>query len=211
MLRAELVKAQEYAAKATAGDDKRPSPDLKLEALGRVLRREVPLLVTAHRAYDLLAALRLAKEFNIRIVLDGASESYLVVDEIKAAKVPVILHATMQRSSDDAENLSMETAATLRKAGIPVALQSGYESYVPKTRVVLFEAAMAAANGLSFEEALGTITIEAARIIGVAERVGSLEAGKDGDVVLFDGDPFEYATHVTGVVAGGAVLDQPTH
>jgi imidazolonepropionase-like amidohydrolase len=151
-----------------------------------------------------------AKEFDIRIILDGAAESYLVTDQVKAANVPVILHATMTRPGGEAENLSMETAATLRKAGIPVALQSGYESYVPKTRVVLFEAAVAAANGLSFAEALGTVTIEAARILGMADRVGSLEAGKDADLALFDGDPFEYTSHVTAVLIDGRVVsDRP--
>ena len=116
----------------------------------------MPLLVTAHRANDIVTALRLAKEFDIRIVLDGAAESVpRRSTEIKAAGVPVIVHPTMSRAGGDAENLSMETAAKLREAGIPVALQSGYESYVPKTRVVLFEAAVAAANGLTFDAGAG--------------------------------------------------------
>jgi imidazolonepropionase-like amidohydrolase len=97
-------------------------------------------------------------------------------------------------------------AATLQKAGIPIALQSGYESYVPKTRVVLFEAGLAAAHGLSFSQALAAITIDAAKIIGVADRVGSLEVGKDADIAIFDGDPFEYTTHCTGVVIDGQVM-----
>jgi hypothetical protein len=88
----------------------------------------------------------------------------------------------------------------------PVALQSGFEGYVPKTRVVLFEAAMAAAYGLPFEQALATITIDAARILGIADRVGSLEAGKHGDVVLFDGDPFEYTSKVCAVIIEGQVV-----
>ena len=106
--------------------------------------------------------------------------------------MPVIIHPTMTRAFGEHENLSFETAAKLVAAGMPVALQSGYEAYVPKTRVVLFEAAVAAANGLSFEQALKTITIDAAKILGIADRVGSLEVGKDGDVALYDGDPFEY-------------------
>jgi len=87
-----------------------------------------------------------------------------------------------------------------------VALQSGYEGYVPKTRVALFEAAIAAANGLDTEAALATVTIDAARILGVDERVGSLQAGRDGDVAIFDGDPFEYTTHCTTVVIDGRVV-----
>ena len=92
------------------------------------------------------------------------------------------------------------------KAGIQVALQGGYESYVPRTRVVLFEAAEAAAYGLSFEDALALITIDAARLLGIEARVGSLEPGKDGDLALYDGDPFEYTTHCTGVVIDGVVV-----
>lgn len=211
MLRAELLKAQDYIAKQkAAGNDpsKAPSRDIRMEALARVIRGEIPLLVNVHRAHDIMSALRVAKEFGIKIVLDGAAEAYLVMDQIKAAGVPVIIHPTMYRAAGDAENLSMETAAKLRRAGIPVALQSCYESYVPKTRVVLFEAAIAAANGLSFEEALATVTIDAARILGIANRVGSLEPGKDADVVLFDGDPFEYTSHVTGVIINGQVASE---
>lgn len=208
MLRAELIRAVEYNQKqTTAKADARPTRDLRLEILAQVIKREMPLLITAHRARDIASALRLAKEFNIRIVLDGASESYLLTNEIKAAGVPVIVHPTMFRSSGEAENLSMETASTLKKAGIPIALQSGFEGYVPKTRVVLFEAAAAAANGLSFQDALATITIDAARLLGIQNRVGSLEAGKDADVAMFDGDPFEYTSHVTGVIVGGQVTD----
>jgi len=96
----------------------------------------------------------------------------------------------------------------LKKAGIPFAFQSGFESYVPKTRVVLYEAGVAAANGLTFDEALAAATLDAARLLGIADRVGSLEPGKDGDVVLYDGDPFEYTSHVVGVVIQGEVVSQ---
>lgn len=208
MLRAEFFKAREYDAKQTAKEDQKPARDLRQEILARVLKRELPLLVSAHRAQDIITALRLAKEFNIRIILDGAAESYLVMDEIKAAGVPVIVHPTMYRAGGEMENLSMETAATLRKAGIQVALQSGYETYVPKTRVVLFEAAAAAANGLNQEEALATVTTEAAKILGINNRVGSLESGKDADLALFDGDPFEYTSHVIGVIINGQIVSE---
>jgi imidazolonepropionase-like amidohydrolase len=207
LLRAELLKAKDYAAKQAGPEDKRPARDLRLEALARVLKKELPLLVTAERVTDILAALRVADEFGIRLVLDGAAESYLVLDRIKAAGVPVILHPTMARAGGERENLSMETAAVLRKAGVRFALQGGYETYVPKSRVVLFEAAIAAANGLTPSQALDAITIDAARIIGIDARVGSLEPGKDGDVALFDGDPFEYVTHVTQVVIDGVPFD----
>lgn len=209
MLRAEFLKAKEYDTKQTsAKEDQKPARDLRQETLVRVLKREIPLLINAQRAQDIISALRLAKEFNLRMILDGGAESYLVIDELKAANVPVIIHPTMYRAGGELENLSMETAATLRKAGIPVALQSGYETYVPKTRIVLFEAAAARAHGLSQEEALATVTTDAAKILGVDKRVGSLEVGKDADVVLFDGDPFEYTSHVVGVIINGKVVSQ---
>ncbi len=222
MLRAEFLKAQEYerkravsagakgrdakAAAAASRDQRPPDRDLRLEMVARVLKGEVPALVTAHKVSEILAALRLQKEFGFRLVLDGAAESYLVVDEIKAAGVPVILHPTMARHRGALENATLETAKTLKDAGIAIALQSGFEGYVPKARVVLFEAAMASAYGLSFEQALAAVTIDAARIIGQDRRLGSIERGKDGDLALFDGDPFEYTTHVCAVVIQGEVV-----
>ena len=116
--------------------------------------------------------------------------------------------ATMMRAVGEAENLSFETASKLAEAGIPFAIQSGYESYVPKTRVVLLEAGVAAGHGLTFDQALRSITIDAARIIGVDDRVGSLEVGKDGDVAIYDGDPFEYTSHCVGVVIEGNVVSE---
>jgi imidazolonepropionase-like amidohydrolase len=176
--------------------------------LARVLKREMPLLVTAHRARDILSALRVAEEFGIRVVLDGAAEAYLVKDELKRAGVPVIVHPAMYRSYGETENLSFETASVLKAAGIPVALQSGFEGYVPKTRVLLFEAAVAAANGLGLEGALAASTIDAARVIGLEARIGSLEVGKDGDLALYDGDPYEYTSHCVGVVIDGDVVHE---
>lgn len=204
MLRAKLLAAQEYEQKQAAAEGaEKPARDLELESLVLVLRSQVPLLVTVDRATDILTALRLAEEFKIRLWLDGASEAYLVLDQIKESGFPVILHSTMARSFGEQENLSMTTAAKLQEAGIPFALQSGFESYVPKTRVVLFEAALAAGRSLNWEAALAAITIDAARILGVANRIGSIEVGKDADLALFDGDPFEYTTHVTGVLING--------
>ena len=209
MLRAEFLKAQDYLKRqetAEAGEE--PAPDLRLDTLGRVLEGELPLLVTAHRARDIMTALRIASEFEIDMVLDGAAEAHLVIDEIKQTGVPEIIHPTMYRATGETENLSFETAATLRHAGIPIALQSGFEPYVPRTRVVLFEAGFAAAHGLEFEEALATITIDAAKILSIDDRVGSLEVGKDADVALFDGDPFEYTSHCIGVVTDGVVVSE---
>jgi len=208
MLRAELLKAQAYRRKLRASDPaRRPEPDLGMETLVRVLDGEIPLMITAQQVPEIMAALRLQREFGFRLILDGAAEAYLVLDEIKQAGVPVILHPTMVRPRGETVNATLETAARLHEAGIPFAFQSGFESYVPKTRVVLFEAAMAVANGLPRTAALEALTIQAARILGIADRVGSLEPGKDADLVLFDGDPFEYTTHVCGVIIEG----EPVH
>ena len=208
MLRQAFIDARAYQQKQKKADDekKQPDRDLKKDVLTQVLAGELPLLITAHRAQDIANALRLAEEFDIRLILDGGAESYLLIDRIKALQVPVIIHPTMIRAYGETENMSFETASKLVAAGIPVALQSGYESYVPKTRIALFEAGFAAANGLSFEQALATITRDAATILGIDDRVGSLEVGKDGDLALFDGDPFEYTTHCIGVVIEGESL-----
>ena len=202
MLRAELIKALENSKKSD------PPKDLKSEIMVRVIKRELPLLITANKAQDIMTALRLAKEFNLRIVLDGVSEAETVMDEIKASGFPVIIHPTMARPGGDEESLSMETASKLKAAGILTALQSGYESYVPKTRVVLFEAGMAAANGLSQRDALALVTIDAAKILGLESRIGSLEPGKDADIALYDGDPFEWTTHCIGTIINGKVASE---
>ncbi len=209
ILREELTKAQEYQRKrALADESKRPERSLRLEALADLLEGKLPLLVTAHRHQDIATALRVAKEFGLRLVLDGCAEAPKVLEAIRAAGVPVIVHPTMMRASGELENLSMTTAAALKGAGIPFAFQSGFESYVPKTRVVLFEAAAATAHGLSGDDALFAATLGAARILGVDARVGSLEVGKDGDLALYDGDPFEYTTHCIGVVIEGEVVSE---
>lgn len=204
MLRQEFIEAQEYAEKRNSENP--PSIDLKKEVLADVLNGEITALITAHRANDIMTALRLKEEFGFEMVLDGAAEAYLVLDEIKQAGVPVIIHPTMIRTYGAAQNASFETAGKLQKAGIPFAFQSGYEGYVPKTRIVLFEAALAVANGLQREEALKAMTIDAAKILGIDQQAGSLRAGKDADIVLFDGDPFEYTTHVTTVIVDGKVV-----
>ncbi len=209
MLREKFIEAQEYAKKMKSKDpSKRPTRDLKLEVLADILDRKIPALITANNATEIMTALRLQKEFGFRMILDGAAEAYLVLEELKAANVPVILHPTMVRTYGDTRNASFETAAKLKQAGIKFALQSGYESYVPKTRVVLYEAALAVANGLSFEDGLRAITIDAAEILGIANRVGSLERGKDADLVCFDGDPFEYTSHVCEVIINGVLVKE---
>jgi len=209
LLRAQLIKAREYQQKLTAGAGdpaKLPDRDLSLESLAAVLRQEAPLIITANRHHDIAAALRLRTEFNFRLILDSAAEAYLVLDAIKDAKVPILLHPTMARASGDRENLKFTQAAELFQAGIPFAFQSGYETYVPKTRVVLFEAAMAAAHGLPTAHALAAVTLRPAEIFGLADRLGSLTPGKHADLALYNGDPLETTTHCVGTIINGQLV-----
>ena len=207
ILRQALIDAREHAAKED------PDRNLRLETLARVLDGEVPLMITAHRHQDILSALRLQREFGFRLVLDGAADAHLVPDEIAEAGVPVFVHPTMMRpgrpgSVSETENVTVTMPAQLAAADIPFAFQSGFESYVPKTRVVLFEAAMAVAYGLDEDVALRALTTVPAMILGVDDRIGSLEPGKDADLALYDGDPFEYTTHCVGVVVDGEVVSR---
>ncbi len=205
MLRQALTAAQ--GDTETEDDDEgEPVSDLVRRAFVQVVEGDTPLMITANRAQDMQSAIRLAEEFGITLVLDGAADAHLMLDELREWGGAVILHPTMARNEGELENAAFTTAAVLAEAGVPFALQSGYEAYVPKTRVVLWEAGFAAGNGLSAEDALASVTIDAAEIIGMADRIGSLEVGKDGDVALFDGDPFEFTSHVTGVVIEGEVV-----
>lgn len=212
LLRQALLDAKTWQEKRDRASEKE-TPDRKLrhEAFGRVLSREIPLLVTADRHQDILTALRIGQEFGIRVILDSAADSHSLIPEIMKAQASVIVHPTMARPNGDRENLALDTASKLWEAGIPFAFQAGFEGYVPKTRVVLFEAAMAAANGLAHRDAMAAITIDAARLLGIDARVGSLEVGKDADLALYDGDPFEWTTHCLGAVIDGVVYPGEKH
>ena len=204
MIRQELHKAEEYAHKRAAGT--LSSTDIGMEALADLLDGQTQALVSVHKAQDILTALRLQKEFNFPMVLDGVAEIYLVLDQVKESGVPVVIHPTMLRATGEAVNVSMETAALLAKEGIPFAFQSGHENYVPKTRVILFEAGVAVNNGLSSRLAVQHLSLYAAQLLGIDQRVGSLEVGKDADLVLFNGDPFEYTTTVDLVMIDGQLM-----
>lgn len=206
VLRQDLVDASDYAEKRAEGETQ--GRNLKMEALADLLDGEKTAMVYAQRANDIMTALRIQKEFGFPMVLEGAAEAYLVIDEIAESGVPVVIHPTMVRPGGETKNATMETAAKLHEAGVPLAFQSGYEGYVPKTRVARYEAAIAAANGLGMENALYALTAGAADILGVSHRIGSLEEGKDADVVLFTGDPFEYLTRVETVIIDGKVVQK---
>ncbi len=204
MLRTELIKAQYYIKNSANKDStKRPATDLKLEMLAKLLQQKMKALITANSSGDIMSAIRLAKEFKLKLVIDGGAEAYRLIEEIKAAKAEVILHPTMAGPDGDMVNLTRESAAILTKAGLSVSIETGYEAYVPKTRVLIWEAAVAVADGLPFDEGLKAITINPAKLLGIDHRVGTIEKGKDADLVLFNGDPFEYLTKVCKVMIDG--------
>ncbi|NBC85203.1 MAG: amidohydrolase family protein [Bacteroidetes bacterium] len=203
MLRQKLIEAQQYR-EGQSGDNP-PSRDLGMEVLVDVLEGNVPALITAHRARDIMTALRLQEEFGFELVLDGAAEAYVVTEQVRDAGVPVIVHPPMIRTYGAAENAAFTTPGVLHAAGIPIAFQSGYEAYVPKTRVALFEAAVAVGNGLPRDAALRALTIDAAELLGLSDDIGSIEEGKHADLVLYSGDPFEYTTQVCTVIIDGRI------
>lgn len=214
LIRQRLLAGEHYAGIQSAWFGREQSePDPGLEALGAVAAGSLPAIFHARRADDILTALRLTREFELESAIAGGTEGYLVRDALRAANLPVLVGPIMDRvSAPETENATYENAALLAERGVSIAIRTGYEAYVPKNRVLLFEAAIAAANGLGAPAALHAITLGAAEALGVDEAYGSLAVGKIADVVLFDGDPFEYTSHVTAVVvAGGVVHSRDAH
>ncbi len=202
LVRKAFADADAYRAKPQAA--KNP----KLEALIPALEGKVPVYFAAHRKDDIQTALRIASEFKLKPVIALGTEGYRMADELKKAGVSVVVHPTMQRAGSSMETLHSFTgnAAALDAAGIPVTICTGFEGYVPKTRVLRHEAAMAVAAGMDKERALRAITINAAKLLGIEKEYGSIEVGKVADLVLYDGDPFEHATHVTQTILRGKVV-----
>jgi imidazolonepropionase-like amidohydrolase len=209
LIRSALAGAQPYRAKldaSKAGTGEAPDPDLKKSALALALSGEIPSIFAAHRADDLSTALRLSTEFGLKSQLALATEAYRIPEVVTAAKLPILAHPPMQRvGSPETYNTTLTLPGTLDRAGLPLAIGTGFEDYVPKSRVLLYEASIAAANGLPHDRALRSITLGPAEILGLSDRFGSLTPGKSADLVLYDGDPFEYTTHVLTVLVDGRV------
>ena len=200
LIRENLFKAKAWMAK----DEDKRKMDLAMAALAKVLSGETQAIFTAHREYDIATALRIAKEFGIKPIINYGTEAYLMRDILNEAGAAVITAPTMQRNSPgEKENSSLEAANLLAMGGVPFVFSSGYEGYVPKTRVLLWEMAVSVANGLDQKTAIEAATIVPAKLWGISDRVGSIERGKDADFVLYDGDPFEYTSKVTGVYISG--------
>jgi imidazolonepropionase-like amidohydrolase len=202
--------AQSYA-KATAARTGRFDRDLMLEALVPVVEGRVPVVLHANFARDIRAALAFADEFKLNVILAGAQDVARVVDEVKKRNIPVILGPilSLPAREDDAYDLLFTNAKTLHDNGIRFAIQT---SDAHNTRNLPYHAASCAAFGLPKEEALKAVTIYPAQIWGVADRLGSLETGKQANVIVTDGDPLEIRTNVHRVfIAGEEVVMDSRH
>lgn len=180
---------------------------LDLEALQPVLKGQVPLAIRANRASDLLAALRLADEFKVRLVLIGASEGWLVADQLAKAKAAVVIKPLTNIPTFESLNATLENAARLSGAGVSVVLAS-FDTH--NSRNLRQEAGNAIANGMNRDAALRAVTLTPAQIWGVADRVGSIEAGKEADLVIWSGDPFELTTGADRVFIKGVEVSRDT-
>ena len=211
ILRDNLFKAKMYIKKqhkALESSDKLPEFDMKMEALAKVIKKEIPLKAHAHRADDILTALRIAKEFDIDITLDHCTEGHLIVDYLKEGiQNGIILGpALSNRSKVELQNLTFETPGILSKAGLKVAIMTDHPviplQYLPVC------AGIAAREGMDENEALKAITINAAEILGIEDRVGSLEIGKDADIIMYSGHPFDLRSKVEFVMVNGNIVNK---
>lgn len=205
ILRETLYKAREYMNKKEAAADnpeKAPAFDFKLEALIPVLKREIPLKAHAHRADDIMTAIRIAEEFGVGLTLDHCTEGHLISDLLAAKGYPAIVGPSLTyRSKIELRNLTFETPGILARAGVKVAIMTD-APVIPLDYLPLC-AKLAVKNGMDPYEALKAITINPAEILRLAGRIGSLEPGKDADLVVFDGDPMVFESEVLKVYVNG--------
>ena len=204
-LREALFKARDYERKVTRaqGDpDKTPAFDIKLNAMLPVMRGEMPLKIHAHQANDIFTAIRIAKEFGVKLTLEHVTEGHLIADALAAEGYPVAVGPTLCGAGKfELRNKSWTTPAILHKAGCRVSIIT--DAPVTPQHYLPLCAGLAVKAGLDPFAALQAITINPARHVGAADRVGSLEVGKDADIVLTDGSPFEVATNVLRVFIDG--------
>lgn len=210
ILRESLMKAREYRQMLDDYDrdsenyDK-PDYDMKLEALMRVLKGEMPMKAHAHRADDILTALRIAKEFNIDMTIEHCTEGHLITDILLEENISVITGPFLtDRSKIELKNQSVKSPGILSGAGLKIAIMTDHPctpvQYLPLC------AAVAVKEGMEEREALKAITINAAEITGISDRVGSLETGKDADIIIMDGPPLELKTKVLYTIINGQVV-----
>lgn len=178
-----------------------------LEAMIPVVQGRLPLLISAERASDIRAALDIAKDYDLKIIIGGGSEAWMVADELAAAKVPVLVGAMNNIPYSFAQlGARQNNAALLRKAGVEVGLignAGGGDEELFNVRNIRYEAGNAVGYGMTWDDALRAITLVPAQMFGVADQVGSLRVGTEANVVVWDGDPFEFATRATQVFIRG--------
>lgn len=209
ILRENLIKAKNYVEK-NMNKNKNESTscdyDMKMEALAKVIRKEIPLKAHAHRADDILTAIRIAKEFDLNISLEHCTEGHLITEYLKDEQVKSIIlgPSLSDRSKIELQNLTFEAPAILNKAGIEVAIMTDHP--VIPLQYLPICAALATREGMNDEEALKSITINAAKALNVDNRVGSLEIGKDADLVIYSGHPFDLRNKVNLVMIDGKIV-----
>lgn len=208
ILRETLMKANEYKRKLDdAGEDssKKPSFDMKMEAMLKVINRDIPFKAHAHRADDILTAIRIAKEFGVRLTLEHCTEGHLIAHHIKDEGLTAVVGPSFgHRSKFELKNLTFDTPGILSKAGVKVAIMTDHP-VVPLKHLSLC-AALAVKAGMEEEEALKAITINAAEILEVDDRIGSLKEGKDGDIVIWERHPFDVMSEVLYTIIDGKVV-----
>ena len=211
VIRGALVDAANYLAKIEAeegkpeGERKPVDRDLKLEALGKVLRREIPWRQHCHRADDIATAMRISEEFGYRLVIDHGTEAHLLADIIAAKEIPVIIGPLFtSRSKVELRNRSLANPGKLAAAGVTIAITTDHP--VVPINFLSYQAALAVKHGLDRDSALRSLTINPARIVGVDDRLGSLEVGKDADVAIWSGDPLDVLSRVERAFIDGSEI-----
>lgn len=207
LLRETLNSAKNYKNKKLKAIEKNESfdIDLKMEALLPVIDKKIPLKAHAHRADDLLTAIRIAKEFDVLLTLDHCTDGAIIVDKIKEANVPAIIGPTMTfRTKVETKNKSFFTPKILSDAGITISLTTDHP--VTPIQYLPLCAGLAAKEGLGIEDALKAITINPAKIIGIDDKVGSIEIGKEADIVVYDGNPLEIFTNTLYTIIKGQIV-----
>ena len=198
----------EHRAEFEAGDRRTYSLSrLDLEALLPVSEGEIPLVLTVNRAADILSVLRMNEELGLKLVLSGVGEGWMVADDIAAADVPVMTKAASNLPTFEVLGASYENVARMHEAGVRVILTS-FDAY--NVRNLKMDAGIAVSYGLPHAEALRAVTLTPAEVWGVADRMGSLDPGKVGDVVVWSGDPFEPLTSVEHVFINGEEISYET-
>jgi imidazolonepropionase-like amidohydrolase len=207
IFRKAFVDARAYLEKMENSDpDKRPARDLGLEIMAMALRREIPVKMHAHRADDILTAVRLANEFGLRATIDHCTEGYLILDELKKADIVGCILGPLfsERSKIELRNMVFRAPYEFYKAGVPFALMTDHP--VIPIQHLRVEAGICVSEGLPEYEAMKAITISAAKMIGLDDKVGSIKEGKDVDLAMYDGDPLDCRSKVALTIINGDVV-----